>query len=273
MGDTKLCPSCGRNIPGAALFCPHCGQKQETIVQKPENTVQTPAETIPVQTVESQTTESHSEADSQTTPDVGVQPGQAVQQQPSVETEFIPQQPVAPDSVAAAPQQPESPGSEPAAPNYAQGFVQPQQPQSGFQQQTQPVQNNKPDYAQQLLQAAAPQKPKKRFPWFFAIVWAGLLIFTAVWIILWFTYPESQNPLNYLTVDTFRILTPVVTIVLLIYTLNLKLIVKKGKFIPTILLVLTLLLSVFMFLSFELVEGDWAHDLIRPITEIFFEFE
>jgi len=28
-----------------------------------------------------------------------------------------------------------------------------------------------------------------------------------------------------------------------------------------------------MFLSFELIEGDWAHDLIRPVTEIFFEFQ
>lgn len=272
MGDTKFCPSCGSNIPGAALFCPHCGQKQETIVKEPENTSQTPEATIPMQTEEAPKAEIQSEADSQTITDAGVETEEAAQQQPN-ETAFMSQQSVVSYQVSDVPQQPESPVPEPAAQNYAQELARPQQPQSGLQQQAQPVQDNKPDYAQQLMQAAAPQKPKKRFPWFFAIVWAGLLIFTAVWIVLWFTYPESQNPLNYLTVDTFRILTPVVTIVLLIYTLNLKLIVKKGKFIPSILLVLTLLFSIFMFLSFELIEGDWAHDLIRPITEIFFEFK
>lgn len=100
-----------------------------------------------------------------------------------------------------------------------------------------------------------------------------MLAFIGVWVFLWFTYPESQNPINNLSVDTLRLMTPVVAVVLLIYTLNLKIVVKKAKVIPTILLILSILFSVFMFLSFELIEGDWAHDLIRPVTEIFFEFQ
>lgn len=92
---------------------------------------------------------------------------------------------------------------------------------------------------------------------------------------MWFTYPnqEYNNPLNNLTADTFRILAPVVTAILLIYTLNLRIVTKKLKAIPTIILILTILFSVFMFLSFELVDGDWAHDMIKPVTELFFEFE
>lgn len=100
-----------------------------------------------------------------------------------------------------------------------------------------------------------------------------MLAFIGVWVFMWTTYPDSENPLNSITVDTFRLITPVVSVVLLIYTLNLRLVVRKLKVIPTILLILSILLSVFMFLSFELVEGDWAHDLIRPVTEIFFEFD
>jgi len=274
MGDTKFCHSCGSNIPVAALFCPHCGQKQETIAQEPERVVQTPEEPAMTPTEDIQVSEASAGAGDQA-PEASAQ---TVVQQPPVETDFIPQQqPNANETTTAAlQQQTASAGPEPVAQTYGQSPAQPQQPQPVFQQPAQPVQENKPDYAQQLLQAAAPQqKPKKRFPWFFAILWGGMLIFIGVWIVAWFTYPNQSvhNPLNNLTIDTFRILTPVITILLLIYTLNLRLIVKKGKIIPTIVLVLTLLFSVFMFLSFELTEDDWAHQLVRPITEIFFEIE
>lgn len=271
MGDIKVCPSCGHSIPAAAAFCPNCGHKQEVVpTPEPEKAARPAEASAAPQADENQISESLSAANPVEASEVVEQPEQN-SQQPSVEA-TAQEQPVSSDSATAAPQHPVSPKPEPTQQqSYTQGYPQPQQ-QTAFRQQAQPAQGY-PFNAQQAQQPAAPQKPKKKFPWVFTILWAGMLIFIGVWIFLWFTYPESQNPLNTLTVDTFRILTPALAIVILIYMLNLKLIVKKGKVIPTILLAIALVITVFMFLSFELVDGDWAHDLIKPVTEIFFEFE
>lgn len=276
MGDIKMCSSCGNSIPVEAVFCPNCGQKQEAVIQEQEQAVQTPEESVYQDAEEIKTPEPVSETDNHGAPDVSDQPEQDYQE-PPIESEHTAQQQQAyPESTSAAPQQQQTASSEPGQIQqqaYAQAFTQPQQPQPGYQP-AQPAQSyQQPSYPQQAQQPEAPKKPKKRFPWVFTILWIGMLAFIGVWVFLWFTYPESQNPINNLSVDTLRLMTPVVAVVLLIYTLNLKILVKKAKVIPTILLILSILFSVFMFLSFELIEGDWAHDLIRPVTEIFFEFQ
>lgn len=260
MGDIKYCAYCGSSIPFEAAFCPYCGKKQETLARA-SDTATSPE--IPQNVNNQETTVQdtvHEASETGVTEKFHQEPAEITDQK----------EPVSADNDPAAPdQQKQIPEGQEHDPMFITQAPDQQQHQQFLQQiPTSPVSG--PQQAQ-----PAAQKPRKRFPWVFAILWAGMLVFVCVWVYLWFTYPnpEINNPLYNLTADTFRILAPVVTIILMIYTLNLKIVVKKLKVIPTIILILTLLFSVFMFLSFELVEGDWAHDLIRPVTELFFEFE
>jgi len=272
MADIKTCSSCGAGIPVEALFCPNCGQKQEAMAQEPEQATQTPEEPI----VEESATETVSGADSQAAPDIFEQEQKEPEAEPASSAE---QSPVYPDP-ASAPQQPASQKTETAQPqpSYWQ-TQQTQQPQPGYwdTKQSQPAQGYQPpSYPQPASQPVAPKKPKKKFPWVFTIVWIVMLAFIGVWVYLWTTYPVSQNPLTTVldtdvAIDFIRVIVPVISAILLIYTLFLKISVKKLKVIPTILLIIFFLASVFMFLSFELVEGDWPNDLIRPVAEMIFE--
>ena len=277
MGDIKTCSSCGNSIPAEAVFCPNCGQKQEPLAQEPEQEIQVPEESI-IADVEESTPDTISEADSYASPGEWNQSEQ-VSQEPSVEeTSTAQQTSVYPDTAAPS----ASPGSETIQQPYGQ--AQPQQPsfwqdqpQQDYQQQAQPAQTQQQaSYPQPTQQPAAPKKPKKKFPWVFTILWIAMLAFIGVWVFLWTTYPEYENPLSTLLdadviVDVIRVMVPVISAILLIYTLNLKLVVKKLNVIPTILLIIFFLISAFMFLAFELVEGDWPHDLIRPVAETIFQ--
>lgn len=259
-----MCLSCGNSIPTEAVFCPNCGQKQEPITQEVEKSVQNTEESIGSDIEETTVQDAIFEADFNLASEEQNQQSDPGTEQSSLEMDTILQQqePVSPAPAEEAKQPPVSPTPEEEQQQpYGQATAHAQSQQPQYQQ---------PYYSQKAQQSAAPQNSKKKFPWVFTVVWIGMLIFVGVWIYLWSTYPESQKPV--LGVDTFRILAPVVSAVLLLYTLNLKLIVKKLKVIPTILLILSLLFCLFMFLSYELIEGDMLHDLISPVTESFNEF-
>jgi len=345
MGDIKMCSFCGSSMPAEAVFCPNCGQKQETLTKEPEQTIQTPEEPI-IADVNETTPDSVSGADSDAAPEAWDQPEQVTEKTTVEEPSTVQQSPVY-TSPAAAPQQqqpvyfdeewdntpedieipededlnpenyekyytevymsgklnidkvyedigipvetednkillgkdvnfliePSKPEPQKVEQPYAQSFT-----QSGYQQPTPAQSFQQPSYPAQAQQPAVPKmaKKKKKFPWVFTILWIAMLAFIGIWVYLWTTYPSSENPINTILdediiIDVIRVMVPVISAILLIYTLFLKLAVKKLKVVPTILLIIFFLLSAFMFLSFELVEGDWAHDLISPVTETIFQ--
>jgi len=273
MGDIKMCSFCGSSMPAEAVFCPNCGQKQETLTKEPEQTIQTPEEPI-IADVNETTPDSVSGADSDAAPEAWDQPEQVTEKTTVEEPSTVQQSPVY-TSPAAAPQQqqPVYPEPQKVEQPYAQSFT-----QSGYQQPTPAQSFQQPSYPAQAQQPAVPKmaKKKKKFPWVFTILWIAMLAFIGIWVYLWTTYPSSENPINTILdediiIDVIRVMVPVISAILLIYTLFLKLAVKKLKVVPTILLIIFFLLSAFMFLSFELVEGDWAHDLISPVTETIFQ--
>lgn len=98
-----------------------------------------------------------------------------------------------------------------------------------------------------------------------------MLAFVGIWGYSYFMLSDYQVP--EITTDTVRILTFAVSVILLIYTLNIRLLTKKFKVIPTILLIIFLLASFFMYASFEMIEGDWLHDAISPVTDALFQIQ
>lgn len=258
MGDFKYCPYCGSNIPSEAAFCPYCGKRQELTAGEPEQSHKSSIDMTTQGTVSPETVSGATGAGSIS----GTQSGETPSAAEMTKTNNTACENNETNNTTADGQQPQT-------------FLKPENVQQPYPGEISHPQQHEFRQPAGYVQQDAPQKPKKRFPCFFAVLWAGTLVFIGIWVYMWFTYPnqEYNNPLNNLTADTFRILAPVVTAILLIYTLNLRIVTKKLKAIPTIILILTILFSVFMFLSFELVDGDWAHDMIKPVTELFFEFE
>lgn len=221
-------------MPADAIFCAECGQKQEI-----------PAPQVQPNYVEEIKT------DSVAAPEAVVEKAPEAPSQPVPPAYTVQQPPVQP---AAQPQSYQQPQSYPQQP---QSY--PQQPQSYAPQQSY--------YQPQPAQAAVPQKPKpkKKFPWIFTVLWLGMLGFVAFWT--YYMFAPGYEP--EITLDTVRILIYAVTVVLMVYILNLKLATKKLKVLPTIFLVIVLLASILLFSSYELMEGEALHDWLSPITESF----
>lgn len=257
MGENKICSSCGNTIPAEAVFCPNCGSVQQAADEKAQG-----SEGMEKATIEEK---------------IAQETGSAIDSTKSeaVESKFQPE-PEKPSQVNASYKAPVQPVS-PTPVMQAQQNVYPttvapqmQRPQQGYPQGQQPYQQQ-PYYGQPMQPAPAPQKPKKKFPWVFTIVWVVMLACLGIWG--YFLFMDSNYQAPEITVDTVRVLIFVVSAILLIYTLNLKLITKKFKVVPTILLIIFLLASAFMFASFELVDNDPLHDLISPITDSMFQIE
>jgi hypothetical protein len=262
MGDNKLCPSCNNAIPADAVFCPNCG----SVLTATEAAEAVQAEEMPATPTEQEAINVPESPDSVDTapepePEQPNEPeiSQGPVQQPPVEPK--PAQTVSPQPAAPQPQQPQP---QPAYVPPQQAYAQPQQP---YPQQAPQYYQQQPPY----VQPQTPPKPKKKFPWIFTILWIVMLAFVGVWVFLWTTYPEGQKP--EITIDTLRVVSVAVSAVLLIYTLNLKLATKKLRALPTLLLIICLLLSAFMFCAVELIEGDFAHDVISPITDNLFPMD
>lgn len=154
----------------------------------------------------------------------------------------------------------------PAASNSNQALSQPVQPVQQYNQAYQPS-AQAPQHQQPLQEQAAPPKKTRKFPWVFAIAWAVMLVFVGIWT---YCYMDSSYDRPILTGDTMRVVTYVVSIVLLIYTLHIMLLAKKFKIFPTIILILSLLLSFAFYTSYELVEGEFLHDIVSPVTDSIF---
>lgn len=133
-------------------------------------------------------------------------------------------------------------------------------------QQNPTYSQQQPYYQAQPAPTAIPQKPKKKFPWVFAIAWVALLAFIGVWTVFMLN-PDYEVP--EISIDTVRILIYVLSVFTLIYTLNIKLATRKLRALPTIFLVIMLVVCVVLFCAYELLEGEFFHDLVSPVTDSF----
>lgn len=111
------------------------------------------------------------------------------------------------------------------------------------------------------------EKTKKKFPWFFAVIWGLLLIGVAAWgLYLYYLYVGGFDYPEF-TEDAQRIVLFVSAVFVLIYTLSLKLSMKKSSVFPAILLVLACLVIFYFYCMVELQDGDFLHDLVSGITD------
>lgn len=256
MSDFKFCDSCGYKIPATAMFCPMCGQKQEPVqasepAPQPEMTQQEPVEIT--QTVAEKQVEESTPAVSEEQAINDIKPEEETVTEPASEPE-----------AASAPVEPEKPVTQQPQITYTPPQPQPQpqpvnlQPQP--QQQPNFVQSTPAPAAQQ---PAAPVK-KKKFPWVFTILWLAMLAAVGVWAYFIFVAPNYDYP--ELTEDAQRFMLFTACVAALIYTLSLKLSVKKLKAIPTIILVLLAMVGFFFFCLVELTDG-FLHETVVNIIE------
>lgn len=278
MSDIKFCPSCGTSLSVNAVFCHNCGQKQNVTTEpepipeakatEPEAVEQTapPAEEQPAESkIPPQANNVQPEVklqDTYVTPETLTKPAPIQVEQPSASQVAQPSAPQA-DPQPVNPPQPQSAYQKPAS-AYPQPTQQPYQP---GQQPYQPVQQpyQQPYYPQNPMPQQARPTPAKKFPWFFTLLWLVLLAGVGVWGYFLFLYENYPKPL--FTEDAQRIVIFVASAFVLLYTLSLKLSVKKLKILPTIILILCALVGFYLFSMIELVDGDWLHDAISDITE------
>lgn len=115
-------------------------------------------------------------------------------------------------------------------------------------------------------QAAPVQTPKKKkFPWFFTVLW--LIMFAAVGIWGYFLLVDPNYKYPIFTSEAQRYVLFTVAVAVLIYTLSLKLSMKKLKVIPTILMVLFGVLIFILFCMVELKDGNFLHDMVSNLVE------
>ncbi len=261
MSDIKFCDSCGNRIPMAALFCPKCGQKQEPLpasefVVKTESIEQDSIIETPViseeQNIEQEQTFNQNPGVNENSLDMS----DTVEQITEVNNESEPV--VEQNAVTALPEQSEV--VEPVAP----------QSQNTYIPQPQPIHQPQPQYPSTYPQAAQVAQPKggvikKKFPWVFTILWIILLGAVGTWAYFLLIHPTYDYPK--FTEDAQRIALFTACIAALIYTLSLKLTMKKLKALPTVIMILLALVGFFFFCMVELQDGDLLHDTISTFVE------
>jgi len=124
-----------------------------------------------------------------------------------------------------------------------------------------------------VAQAGLMEKEKEgkdmsgRFPWFFTGFWSVLLVSVALWgFYLYYLYVGGYDYPEF-TRDAQRIVLFVSAVFVLIYTLSLKLLMKKFRVLPTIILVLACLVILYFYCLVELQEGNFLHDFVKDMTE------
>jgi len=257
MSDFKFCDSCGYKIPATAMFCPMCGQKQEPVQapeptpqpdvtqQEPASVTQTPEE---VQTAETKPAGQEEQINSEVKPE----PAETV---PETSPAAAPAEPEKPDT-----QQPQVTYAPPPQPQPAPQPVS-QQPQPQYQQ---PAQQPQGAPVTAAAQQEAPVKKKKKFPWVFTILWLAMLAAVGVCAYFIFVAPNYDYP--ELTEDAQRFILFTACVAALIYTLSLKLAMKKLRAIPTIILVVLTIVGFFFFCLIELTDG-FLHETVVNIVE------
>jgi hypothetical protein len=257
MSDVKYCPSCGTPLALSAAFCHQCGKKQNSAADEApvtnaystDNTESVPesepalAGTSPIEEVQNdspaQTETPAIEAEAPSQPDI---------EQPEVQ-QLPPETPVAP----VAPQQPYVAQSPAPTPQVTAAAPQP----ASIAPQT-------PAAAPQTAPAQKPV-PKKKFPWVFTVLWVLAAAAVGLWSYFVLIHPEYDYPV--LTEDAQRYILLTVAIALLIYTLSLKLTMKKLKVLPTVLLIIAAVVIFYFFCTVELTDGDLLHDVLTDLTE------
>ncbi len=252
MSDIKYCPSCGTTLSLSAVFCHKCGQKQKV------------SDAEPMVSKEDITSATEEKAQPQE------EKGQAIEQVPSpqpAQTQSNDQEPAINQTLdrAQAPDQTHV---------QVQTLIHNQAPEQ-VRYEAPKVQNPMPEVrnaptcldpvSQSLNAKKAPGK--KKFPWFFAVLWTILFIAVGGWgFYLYYLYSNGGDFPQF-TEDAQRIVLFTVSIALLIYTLSLKLTMKKLKAFPTVILILALLVIFYLFTMVELTDGDWLHDTVSEITD------
>lgn len=259
MSDVKYCPSCGTSLSITAAYCHQCGQKQKLMTPEaavtseniPDNATAMPnSEPVSVETSLNETINSEVSVE----PEVSASEMSSYSTQPVVESPEVIKTP--PEVAAPVTSDTVTASVTPAAPVTPQSVDQ------------SPV-NPEPAPSVQSA-AAAPSasiKParKKKFPWVFTVLWVLAAIAVGVWSYFVCIHPEYDYPV--LTEDAQRWILLTVAIALLVYTLTLKLTMKKLKALPTVLLVIAALVVFYFFCMVELTDNDLLHDVLSDITE------
>ncbi len=254
MSDIKYCPSCGTTLALSAAFCHNCGQKQKVSEAEPlvskENTAPVTEEQAQSQAQEQSLGQSQAPEQVQTQ----ILEQELVLNQTHAQAQAPEKKPVQ----AQAPEQTHAQApvhTQTQAPASAQGMVPP----------VQQTQNQPANYPQQS--GAKKEIKKKKFPWFFTILWFILFLAVGAWgYYLYYLFSVGGDYPQF-TEDAQRIVLFTVSFAILIYTLSLKLTMKKLKAFPTVLLVIALLVVFYLFCMVELTDGDWLHDTISEITD------
>lgn len=297
MSDVKFCSSCGTRLSVTALFCHNCGQKQEILSQSEpkaayENTEQSFINDNLVKSVdESSKTETisddavineglssnESKILSETLVNTTEEP--LSESDINVEPKYVEEiakassAPAGPITVEPDTQPQSQEISETVDQKMAHNYPQPQvqqpntyQPQSQTLMQPQYNQTSTPQQEAQTQQGGTDKAvKKKKFPWFFSALWLIMFVAVGVWAYMFFIHPTYKYPI--LTEDAQRYVIFTVAVASLVYTLSLKLTMKKLKAIPSILIVLLGLVIFYFFCMVELQDGDILHDAISNLIE------
>ena len=280
MSDFKFCDSCGNKLSMTALFCSKCGQKQEPVsvpesVPQPEEKEQEP--------INAQVSEENITSDISAIEEEQITNDEPINETTIEETELADQisesdaekidesvtEPILAETDSPVKSETAEPATQQPQNTYTQPVQQPiQQPQPAAQPQPQP-QYQSPYYPQSVQTSGTqPQTEvvkKKKFPWIFTALWFILLVAVGVWAYFLLVHPTYDYPR--FTEDAQRIALFTAAIAALIYTLSLKLTMRKLKALPTVILVLLALAGFFFFCLVELQEGEFLHDAVVNIIE------
>jgi hypothetical protein len=268
MNIRNFCPFCGEKFEKPSAFCSNCGKK--LIVEEPENSnkpekIEQETPDIPQQTT---VTVEYQQENDDNIETAGNNDEESKEDELSeikeIQTESGHESQVTENespTLAKMPEQPD-PEQEEQTTDTEELQIQPQ-PQPQIQQQ--PAHQTPPHYyQQQMAQTPKQTEKKKKFPWFFTIFWGIMLLAVAAWGYFLFFNNNYDKP--EITEDTLRVVLYVMSAAAVIYTLTLKLTIKKYKAIPVIVLILFALVIFYNFCMIELIEGDWLHDTISDIT-------
>lgn len=256
MSDVKFCDSCGVSLSAGTRFCHSCGKEQIVVVENEiptttdENTNQESNGTSPE--IESEKSEGANGTDNMYS---------AINSEVNDENKLV-------EDISQTEAQPEKPI---ASEQREQAPVE-SQPQVTYQPQPQAQQQpsyQQPPIAQQTpyVQQAAPEQPvkKKKFPWFFTVLWVLMSAAVGIWGYFLLVDPNYNYPI--LTSEAQRYVIFTAAVAVIIYTFSLKITMKKLKAIPTILLVVFSLAIFVLFCLIELQDGNFLHDTVSNLVE------
>lgn len=289
MSDVKFCDSCGTGLSLNAMFCHNCGQKQAAVVENDlpaidENINQEPISDSTMNNVEPETEKievagednistNEPQPEAKDEEAVVVENGDsAVEAGENNELKQVE------DILQAEDQQEKVIVTEPSN-TITDNLQQEQkpvipQPSITYKAQPQPQYQPHPSYqqapiAQQVpyAQQADPVPPakKKKFPWFFTVLW--LIMFAAVGIWGYFLLIDPDYRFPIFTPEAQRYVLFTIAVAVLVYTLSLKLSMKKLKVIPTIFMVVFGLIIFVLFCLVELPAGNFLHDTVSNMLE------